>query len=333
MNQDQRFRIISEGQRNGVSETCRKHGISRTIYYRWLSRYKKNGFAGLANHKNNAAPHNKTSLEMANLVLELIQTYPLFGPRELMYRIQEMGHQLSESTIYQLMRKHQLSTRKERLKFISKRKPILQSQNEDALSSLPSNTWLIWITSYGKFSHRGPVYEYSIYDFDTHIACSRLYQSLSVTCFEELLTAVALPVAQSMNLNPDCFCFMQDAESMASRKQQLVDGIEEVLLKYNLEGQMRSLTSSKLFPSAYEKRKNYTQRILTHLMDSLTGTVSFDAIKTQLQQLVRSYNLQLKQNYSNGSYTPLEYHALMKKIDLVLPLWAYFDRPYEEVKP
>ena len=332
MNHDQRFRIITEGQRNGVSETCQKYAISRTIYYRWLTRYKKSGMAGLVDIKHHAAPVNKISDEMANLVLSLIRTYPTYGPRELMYRIKDMGYQLSESAIYQFMRRNHLSTRDKRLKFVSKRKQIVSTPSLDIQHLLNDDCWLIWITPYGKFDHLGQIYEYTIFDYQSHIACSRLYQSMSVTCFEDLLTAVAIPVAQSLRLDTHHFCFMQDLEIVASRKQSILDGIEQVLSTGNLEGQMHVLTSSKDFPMAYEKRMQYTQMILSHLMASLNGTVSFDDIKLELQKCIRDYNLNQKQVFPIGTYTPIEYHAVTKKFDVVLPLWAYIDRPYHEAK-
>lgn len=330
MNHDQRFRIITEGQRNGVSETCQKYAISRTIYYRWLARYKKSGMAGLVNVKNNAIPVNKTSEEMTNLVLNLIRAYPTFGPRELTYRIKDMGYTLSESAIYQFMKRNNLSTREKRLKFVSKKKHILPLSSVDTYHLQLEGSWLIWITPYGKFSHLGPIYEYTIFDYHSHIACSRLYQNISVSCFEDLLTAVALPVAQSLRLETHHFCFMQDLEITTSRKQNILDSFEQVLSANNLEGQIHVLTSSKDFPSAYEKREKYTEMILSHLLGLLNGTVSFDEIKLNLQKFIRDYNLHQKQTYSIGNYTPIQYHTVSNELDIVLPLWAYIDRPYKE---
>jgi len=31
--------ILEDGKLNGVSQACRKYGISRTLYYRWQQRY------------------------------------------------------------------------------------------------------------------------------------------------------------------------------------------------------------------------------------------------------------------------------------------------------
>lgn len=332
MNHEIRFKIITEGQRNGVSETCQKYGISRTIYYRWLTRYKKNGIAGLITIKSDVPPVNKTSEEMCNHVLELIRTYPSFGPRELMYRLKDMGYQISESAIYNIMKRNALSTREMRMKFAAKRESLVSSSFVNFHQAEQKNCWLIWITPYGRFHQLGQIFEYTIFDYKTHIACSRLYQSMSVACFEDLLTAVAIPVAQSLQLDVHHFCFMQDLEISVSKKQSILQGIEHIITTNNLEGQMHVLASPKDFAMAYEKRQQYTQMILSHLLSSLNGSVSFDEIKLSLQQFIREYNLYEKQTYPSGSYTPIEFHTLSKKSELVLPLWAYIDRPYQEVK-
>jgi transposase len=330
MNQDQRFRIITEGQRNGVSETCHKYGISRTIYYRWLTRYKENGISGLTNKKAQVIPANKTSKELTDLVLQLVKAYPVYGPRELMYQLKDMGYGLSESAVYNTMRRHHLSTKEQRIRFASKRKPITPDPSVDQNHLREDGCWLIWITPYGKFSNIGQIFEYTIFDYHTHIACSRLYQTLSIECFEDLLSAVALPVAQSLRLETHHYCFIQDLEVPIPRKQHILEGIERVLSKHNLEGHMHVITSSKEFSSAYEKRKRYTQAVLKVLLESLNNVVSLDEIKLLLQQYIRQYNLYQKQSYETGDYTPIEYHVMTNESDLVLPLWAYIDRPYKE---
>ena len=333
MNHDQRFRILTEGQRIGVTEVCQKYGISRTIYYRWLNRYKKHGISGLATLKRSTPPTNKTNEEMTSIVLSLIKTYPTYGPRELMYRIVDMGYQLSESAIYNIMCRHQLSTREKRLKYASKRSKMFTPPSIDDRLLEQENCWLIWITPYGKFSPLGQIFEYTIFDYRTHIACSRLYQHMAVECFEDLLTAVAIPVAQSLRLDSQHFCFMQDLEVPLSRRQSILDGIEHVLTSSNLEGQMHVLTSPSQFTSAYKKRDEYTQSILSFLLPSIHQMDSLDQLKLTLQQYIREYNLYRKQMFSLGEYSPLEYHSLKNDVDPVLPLWAYIDRPYHEVKP
>ena len=331
MNQDQRFKIISEGQRIGVTQVCHKYGLSRSIYYRWLSRYKKQGMSGLATPKRTSPPVNKTSEAMTSLILSCIKTYPTYGPRELMYRIHEMGYKLSESAIYNVMVRHHLSTRKDRLKYASKRIALSSPPSLNVSVCEQEPCWLIWITPYGKFNHLGPIYEYTIFDYQTHIACSRLYQRLSVDCFEDLLTAVAIPVAQSIHLSPHHFCFMHDLDVPIIKKQSIHEGIEHSLSSNNLEGQMHVVTTPSQFPSAFLKRNTYTQAILSFLLPHFHQTQSLDQLKLSLQHYIRDYNLTQKQTFHLGEMSPLEFHSQIHHVDPILPLWAYIDRPYDEV--
>ena len=110
MDCNQKFQIITEGQKYGVSEACKKHNISRTLYYRWLNRYKTLGMKGLEDIEKRFTPANKTSPETAVMLLSLIKNHPNFGPRELKYRLDAIGFNISESAVYNIMKRNQLSS-------------------------------------------------------------------------------------------------------------------------------------------------------------------------------------------------------------------------------
>jgi len=42
-----RLRVLQEGIRGQVSATCRRFGVSRTVFYRWRQRFKQYGPDGL----------------------------------------------------------------------------------------------------------------------------------------------------------------------------------------------------------------------------------------------------------------------------------------------
>jgi len=69
MEGEDKLSIITEGLTSGVSTTCRKHGISRTLFYRWLKRYKEAGLSGLSTAKRVSPPHNKTRDETISRLL------------------------------------------------------------------------------------------------------------------------------------------------------------------------------------------------------------------------------------------------------------------------
>jgi transposase len=58
---EQKFKIIKEHltTKSGVTETCKKHGISSACFYRWQDEF----FAGAMNRlKNGKAPANQSEL-------------------------------------------------------------------------------------------------------------------------------------------------------------------------------------------------------------------------------------------------------------------------------
>ena len=38
---EEKLAILKEGELKGVLETCRKHGVSETIYYVWRERFEE----------------------------------------------------------------------------------------------------------------------------------------------------------------------------------------------------------------------------------------------------------------------------------------------------
>jgi len=45
--QEERLQILREVEQQGVEETLRKHNLSRSLYYRWKSKFDQSGVNGL----------------------------------------------------------------------------------------------------------------------------------------------------------------------------------------------------------------------------------------------------------------------------------------------
>ncbi|HSR03453.1 MAG TPA: helix-turn-helix domain-containing protein [Proteiniclasticum sp.] len=159
MDRQAKFNILSEGQKIGVSSICAKHGISRTLYYRWLNRYKTYGLDGLDPVKKVFVPINKTPPPIEDSILSLIKSYPSYGPREIKYLLEEIGHKISESAVYNIMKRHDLSTKEKRTRF-AKKKTSPKISDLPAFDTMKSGEcWLFWTTSYGSHESVGTIYE------------------------------------------------------------------------------------------------------------------------------------------------------------------------------
>ncbi|PKM95048.1 MAG: hypothetical protein CVU84_06920 [Firmicutes bacterium HGW-Firmicutes-1] len=328
MHKNLKFNIISEGQINGVSATCLKYNISRTIYYRWLKRYKTRGIEGLDDIRKDFSPTNKTSTEIENALFRLIKTYPHYGPKAIKYLLAEIGYNISESAVFNVMRRHNLTNKESRLRF-SKKKENNITAILPPLSELNSGEcWIFWITDYGYFENIGNIYEYTIFDFKSRIACTRLYHDISFTIFENLLTAVALPVAQTLNFSTKYLCFFQDSKITKQTINNLNSTISKIVQDNGLDVKIHILKSNDPFPKIDELRKQYTEGCLSFLMPLIHEGISFKDLKIQFQKNMRAYNISRKITYDHEICSPVEYHNKLTNNQLILPLWAYIDRQY-----
>ncbi len=66
-----------------MAEICRRHGVSRRTGYKWLSRYRRDGLAGLQDLSR--APHchpDRVAEEIAAAVLSVRRRHKTWGPRK-----------------------------------------------------------------------------------------------------------------------------------------------------------------------------------------------------------------------------------------------------------
>lgn len=329
MQRDFRFKIISESMKNGVSVTCRKYNISRTLYYRWLKRYKSKGIDGLGDIKKDFVPTNKTNAKTENALLNLIREYPHYGPRALKYLFDELGYGISESAIYNIMKRNNLTKKKFRIQFANK-------QEHKVTTSIPSLTklnsgecWLFWITNYGHYENTGNIFEYTLYDLKSQIACTRLYNKVSLENFEDLLTAVAMPVAQTLHLKINYLCFFEDDKLVNRLGKTFKSRISKFILDHGFDFNIHILhTNNEDLGKIDALRNQYTEGCLSFLMPLIHRGITFTQLKVKLQDYIRDYNLNYKSIFDNGEFSPVEYHNKFTHRKLILPLWAYIDRKY-----
>jgi transposase InsO family protein len=96
-----------------ISKACRQYGVSRTVYYKYKDRYITYGIEGLKD-KEKSAPvmPNKTKANVVDKVLSIAKSYPTYGPERL---ANELGHIVCAATVYNILRRHNLSKKLDRL--------------------------------------------------------------------------------------------------------------------------------------------------------------------------------------------------------------------------
>jgi putative transposase len=81
---EEKLSILKEGELKGVLETCRKHGISETIYYVWRERFEEGGYEALK-----PKGRNGIDPELARLREENARLKKLLAEKELALEIKE----------------------------------------------------------------------------------------------------------------------------------------------------------------------------------------------------------------------------------------------------
>jgi len=328
MDKENRFKIISEGMRDGVSETCRKYGISRTLYYRWLKRFKSQGIDGLDDKKRTFSPPNKTSSQVEVIILELVKTYPTYGPKALKYLLDELGHDVSESAVFNVLRRKDLSKRASRIKYSKVDEPPQPSKIPRLFQLKSGECWIFWITDYGYYSHLGHIYGYNLFDLKSKIACTRLYNKVSYSNFEDLLTSTALSVARSLNLKINYICLFEDRKILKNAESISRSKLYKTLHNHGFEAKVHFLKDYQDHDQVMDLRSGYVEECMSVLMTLIQSNKSYVDIKMDFQNFVRKYNINFKRKYGQEWYTPVDYHNRLTNTKRILPIWAYTDRKY-----
>jgi len=109
MSQRHEFVMLFEQEGVNRRELCRRFGISPTIGYRLLARYRQEGKAGLAD-RSRRPQHSpaRSSAAIEGLVLAVRDEHPAWGGRKIRRRLQDLEHQPapSASTITAILDRH-----------------------------------------------------------------------------------------------------------------------------------------------------------------------------------------------------------------------------------
>ena len=114
----QRLRVLRDAERLGnVSEACRRHGMSRTLFYRLRQRLEQYGPDGVHPKRRQARPGRPpaVSVQTERRVIAVALAWPTCGPQWYSDQLAREGVRLAATTIWRLLRRQQLGTRRARL--------------------------------------------------------------------------------------------------------------------------------------------------------------------------------------------------------------------------
>jgi transposase InsO family protein len=113
-----RLKVICRAHAIGnVTQACREHQISRTLFYRWQQRFERYGAAGLYPKPLRGRPGRPSALplDVQRQVLGLAVAWPTAGPQTLASQLVGQPVPVTASAVYRLLRRAGLGTRRTRL--------------------------------------------------------------------------------------------------------------------------------------------------------------------------------------------------------------------------
>lgn len=113
-----RLHVLREAIRLGnVSEACRRHGMSRTLFYRLRQRLEQYGPDGVHPKRGRARAGRPPTVpvQTERRVIALAIAWPTCGPQWYSDQLAREGVTIAPVTIWRLLRRQQLGTRRARL--------------------------------------------------------------------------------------------------------------------------------------------------------------------------------------------------------------------------
>lgn len=114
-----------------VTELCKLFNRSRTWYYKWHKRYQVYGNEGLMNvTRRPPSMPNRTTLDIEMKILDVAIVHPSRGPVSIMDELSEQGVSVKQSAIYNVLKRHNLNTRKKRLEYLRIRNGVVANASD-----------------------------------------------------------------------------------------------------------------------------------------------------------------------------------------------------------
>jgi len=114
----QRLRVLRDAARLGnVSEACRRHGMSRTLFYRLRQRFERYGPDGVHPKRQRARRGRPPAVpvQTERRVIGMALAWPTCGPQWYSDQLAREGVAIAATTIWRLLKRVQLGTRRHRL--------------------------------------------------------------------------------------------------------------------------------------------------------------------------------------------------------------------------
>ena len=183
------------------SALCERFGVSRKTGYKWFSRFREEGEAGLADHSRRPQRfRSPTADEMEQAVLAVRDEHPTWGGRKIRRRLQDLGREgvPAASTITAILHRHGRISEEESVK----RRAILRFERSE-----PNELWQMDFKGEFKMTNRSWCYPLTVLDDHSRYslvlqACGNQRRPTVQTWLESAFRRYGLPQTMLMDNGP-----------------------------------------------------------------------------------------------------------------------------------
>jgi transposase InsO family protein len=192
-----------------LMEVCERFGRSRTWYYKWLYRYRRFGEEGFRNiERSSPAMPNQTPLDIEMTILDYIERYPSHGPVRIADELRNTGVSVKPSAVYNVLRRHGLNTRKQRLEHLRIKNGVVAiptdldrdrqlAKHRSIDTRYPGHIVGMDVFYVGALKGIGRIYQFTAIDTYSSYAWAKLYMDKSALSACDFLMHV---VKDSLNI-------------------------------------------------------------------------------------------------------------------------------------
>jgi len=161
-----------------VKKLCKQFNRSRTWFYKWYNRYKLYESEGLYNIiRELPAMPNQTPLDVEMKIITFIENYPSYGPLKVSNELKKTGIAVKPSAVYNVLKRHNLNTRKLRLEHIRIKHNVVKDKSDIQRAKELSKTRSL------NTKHPGDIVGMDVFYVGCLKGVGRIYQYTSVDTY------------------------------------------------------------------------------------------------------------------------------------------------------
>jgi len=211
-----KYSVLEHAYKNkNITSTCRFFNLSRTTFYEWQMRFEKFGYLGLKD-KQRSKPRmpNQVKPEYETIIYNYIRDYPTHGPRRISNELKAQGVTISETGVYNVLKRKGLNHRLSRLFYAQEHSdnPVItesylrekEKKKETHIKAFYPGYLFCQDTFYvGTIKGLGRIYQQTGIDAYSNFGFAKVYTNKKDDSAIDFVETKALPVYEMFNIRLD----------------------------------------------------------------------------------------------------------------------------------